>query len=119
MAHANGQNGNVSFTNLTAGTKGWSLDYSADALETTDFADSGKRTYIAGLSGWSGSVDCVWDPANTAVPGDTATLTLTADTGDTYAGTAIMTGLSLSVDVAGVNTVSYSFQGSGTLTITL
>jgi len=119
MAEVAGYGGSISFTNLTAGAKGWTVDYTGDPLETTDFADAGVRTYIAGLTGWTATVSANWDAANTAVPGNSATLTLTADTGDTYAGTAIMTGLSASVSVDGVNQVNYSFQGSGTLTITL
>jgi hypothetical protein len=119
MAEVAGCGGSLTFTNLTAGVKNWTVNYTCDVLETTDFADNCKRTYIAGLSSWTATATANWDAANTADPGDSATLTLTADTGKTYAGTAIMTGLSVNVAVDGVNSVTYNFQGTGTLTITL
>lgn len=123
MAHMSGKTGTVSYTNLTAGMKSWTLNYTGDALESTDFADSGKRTYICGLTGGTATVEVVWDPANTAVPcAGIATLTLTADTtatADTYAANAIMTGMTVAVDVAGVNTATYTFQLSGLITVTL
>lgn len=123
MAHKSGKTGTVQYTNLTAGMKSWTLNYTGDALESTDFADSGKRTYICGLTGGTATVEVVWDPANTAVPcAGVATLTLTADTtstADTYAADAIMTGMTINVDVAGLITASYSFQLSGTITATL
>jgi hypothetical protein len=119
MAEVAGCGGSLTFTNLTAGVKNWTVNYACDVLETTDFADSCKRTYIAGLTGWTATATANWDAANTADAGDSAMLTLTADTGKTYAGTAIITGLDVNVAVDGVNTASYTFQGSGTLTITL
>ena len=52
MAEISGKAGEVQVAGATvAGIKSWSVDYVADALETTDFGDSGHRTYIAGLDG--------------------------------------------------------------------
>ncbi len=119
MAEVAGYGGSITYTNLTAGVKSWTVDYVADMLETTDFGDSGKRTYAAGLSGWTATAEVNWDAANTAAPGDSASLTLTADTGDTYVGTALIASMSVGVSVDGLNTATYSFQGSGALTITL
>ena len=118
MAEIAGKAGSITFTGLTVGVKSWTLDYTADALEITDFADSGNRTYIVGLKGWTAAAEGNWDAANTAVPGvDPASLVLTATTGKTYTGNAILISLALSEPVDGVVTASYSFQGSGALTI--
>lgn len=123
MAHVSGKTGSITFTNLTLGIKSWSLNYTADAIETTDFADSGKRTYLIGLTGGTATAEGFWDPGNTAVPGaGIATLTLTADTtatADTYAASAIMTGMVINVAVDGVNTATFTFQLTGTITATL
>ena len=52
MAEVTGVGGSITFTNLTAGVKSWTLDYTGDAPEITDFADS-NRTYTAGLTVWT------------------------------------------------------------------
>ena len=38
----------------------WSFDKVCDMLETTDYCDSGHRTYIANLKGWTGSAERHW-----------------------------------------------------------
>ena len=117
MAEVKGTAGSITYTNLTAGTRSWSLNYTADTHETTDFADAGVGTYLGGITRWNATVTANWDAANTAAPGDSATLTLTVTSGKTYAGTAIITGMTPSTDVQGIAQVTYTFQGSGTLTI--
>ena len=119
MAEAAGYGGSITYTNLTAGVKQWSLNWTVDPLETTDFGDSGNKTYIRGLKGWTATVTANWDAANTADPDDSATLTLTAASGKTYAGTALLIGVGPVVEVAGVNQCTYTFQGTGALVATL
>ncbi len=119
MAAVHGKNGSVTFTNLTAGVRSWTWNGDAEAVESTSLADAGQRTYVVGLKGWNASVEANWDAANKAREGDSATLTLTAATGDTYVGTAIITSMSVSVGVGGVNTATYQFQGTGACTVTL
>jgi len=101
---------------LVAGMKSWSLDYVADALETTDFADSGRRTYIVGLSGWSGSFEGYKDGVPlTLVSNALLELRETTTTTQKWTGAAIITGLHESVSVDGVVTMAYDFQGTGIL----
>jgi len=126
--HLSGKAGNVYSTTaggtltgevIVAGMKSWTVDYTADALDTTDFADSGLKTYIAGLSGWSGSFEGYKDGAPGLVPGTAYVLDLRESTDSTqkYTGTALITGLHGSASVDGVVTLAYDFQGSGTLTV--
>lgn len=119
MAEVAGKTGTLTFTGLTAGVKSWGLDLKGDTLETTDYSDSGHRTYIAGLDGWTASCELNWDTANTVSIGDSATLDLKI-VGDTekYSGTALVTGISISSNVDGVVTATISFQGSGECTLT-
>jgi hypothetical protein len=127
MAEVHGKAGSITLASLTVGVKSWSLSYTADAPETTDFADAvatgNTRTFIPGLRTWTATVEANWDAANTLAPGDAAaTLTLTANsaaTADTYSGSAICTGLTVGVSYDGVNTATYTFQGTGALTVTL
>lgn len=116
MAEVKGCSGSLTFTNLTAGVKAWTLDYQQEVLETTDFADSCARTYMAGFTGWTATATANWDAANTAKPGDSATLTLTVTSGKTYSGTALVTGLAVNTNVQGIVEATYTFQGTGALT---
>ena len=100
------------------GIKSWTVDYVSDALETTDFADSGLKTYIAGISGWSGSFEGFKDGAPTSIGSEIA-LILSASTAATqdYTGQAILTGSHETVSVDGVVSISYDFQGTSTLNV--
>ena len=118
MAEVRGCNGSVTFTNLNAGAKSWTLDYTSEVLETTDFGDNCSRTYIAGFKGWTATVECNWDATNTVAPGDSATLTLDVDGTHNYSGTALVTGASYTVPVDGLATATFTFQGTGDLTTT-
>lgn len=119
MPEVKGCGGSVTFTNLTAGAKAWTLNWTNTPLDTTDFADACATTAIAGFTEWNATVTCNWDAANTADPGDSATLTLTVASGKYYSGTALLTGISVNTNVAGVVEATYTFQGNGTLTPTL
>src|SRR3989304_7837044 len=52
-----GKAGQVDAASEVLGIKSWTLDYTADALEATDFDDAGVKAYIIGGSGWSGSFE--------------------------------------------------------------
>lgn len=119
MANISGKAGLVQVGTATAtveGIKSWSVDYTGDALETTDFGDSGHKTYIPGIDGWSGSFSGFKDGAPQAI-GTLVALILkeSATTGQQYSGSAIITGAHPSVDVDGVVGISYDFQGSAAL----
>jgi len=116
MAELAGKHGSVTGI-ATAGTsiKNWSMSLAGDALETTDFDDSGARTYIPGLTGWSGSFECNYSTGNTAVPGSTGTIICKTSTGTVglFTGGIIITGMDVSTPIDGVVTQSYTFQGTG------
>ena len=121
MAEVVGKSGSITCTNLTAGVKAWSLNLVGDTLETTDYADSGHRTFIAGLDGWTGSCEVNWDTANSSLAvGETIDALIFSVVGATekYTGEAIVTGISVSSSVDGLVTMSVSFQGSGACTLT-
>ena len=120
MAQISGKAGEVQVAAATvAGIKSWSVDYVSDALETTDFGDSGHRTYIPGLDGWSGSFEGFKDGAPTGIGTEVALILkeLTTETGAKYTGQAILTGSHPTIDVDGVVAISYDFQGTGLLTV--
>jgi hypothetical protein len=114
----------------------WSANYTVETVDSTTFDSSGFREFeptiqsMTGAFGGHGQFD-----ATTTAPipaalvdggvlatGDLAstkaTVTLTATTGCTLAGTAIITGLSFSRDVAGKLEITGELQFSGPITQT-
>lgn len=118
MASVAGKNGSITFTGLTAGVKGWTLNYVGEVADTTKYSDQPTRTFLGTVSTWTATATGFFDTANTAVPLSSATLTLTVTSGETYSGTAIVTNMEVVSSVDGVTTCNWTFQGSGVLTIT-
>lgn len=118
MAEVSGKNGSVSFTGASGSIHSWTISLVGDALETTDFDDSsGGRSYIPGLTGWSGSFDAYYSTGNTSVPGTSATGTVilrtTTGTVGLFTGDIIITGTDVTTPIDGIVTQSYTFQGTG------
>lgn len=127
MAVHKGSEGTVKIgANAIAEIRSYSLEESADTLETTTMGDS-ARTYLPSLSTFSGSVDVYWDETDTTGQG---ALTIGAEvtlnvypegdtSGDTYyTGSAIVTGVTRSGSFDGMVEASISVQGTGALTST-
>lgn len=101
-----------------AGINSWNIDYVCDALETTDFAAAGARSYIAGCTGWSGSFSGYKDGAPLSIGSQYGgEFAESATTTQMWKGTIIITGVHPSINFDGVVEYSYDFQGSGDLTI--
>jgi hypothetical protein len=98
------------------GIKSWTLDYNADTLETTDFADAGVKSYIIGGSGWAGTFEGYKDGVPLSL-GTSIILALgeSLTPGQQWIGDAFITGISPSVSHDGIVSYSYTFQGSGAL----
>jgi len=124
--HISGKLGNVYATTsgtattncvIVAGMKSWTVDYTQDALDTTDFADAGIKTFIAGLSGWSGSFEGFKDGAPVALGLQTLLeLRESTATSQYWTGAALITGMHASAAADGLVSLSYDFQGTGALT---
>ena len=119
MARLAGTAGDVTIAaGSVTGIKSWTLDYVAEALDTTGFDSSGVRTYIPGLKGWSGSFEGYKNGAPSAIGAEVAlVLKESATATQKFNGQAIITGLSANTSVDGIVTYSYSFTGTGALTV--
>ena len=104
----------------------FSIEETADTLETTTMGDS-ARTYSPSLTQFTGSVDVFWDETDTSGQGALtigAEVTINfypegATTGDTYyGGTAIVTGITINSSFDGLVEASLTLQGDGALTKT-
>lgn len=117
-----------------AEVRNYSIEITADTIETTTMgaANSG-RTYVKGLSTFSGTADVYWDDshfdASTGVDldglvngavgaGSVALIVYPEGTGSNWNGDIIITGYSITASMDGLIEASISFQGDGQLTYT-
>ena len=99
------------------GIKSWTLDYTSDTLEATDFDDAGIKAYIIGGSGWSGSFEGYKDTTPLGI-GSEVYLVLGESTTayQNWIGKVIITACHPTTDISGIVSYSYDFQGTGELT---
>lgn len=120
---------------VVAGVRNFSVDITADTIETSTMGVD-VRTYVKGMSSWSGSADIYLDTANlaggasviaalnpavssTAVGDSPITVELYLNgTANKFSGEVIVTGYSASSSMDGLVEATISFQGSGALAFT-
>lgn len=139
MSILTGNNGVVKIDNASgtptaiAGVRNFSVDIKADTIETSSMGTD-ARTYVKGMSSFSGSADIYFDAANYtggasvvaalnptvgAVGDSPLTVELYLNgTADKFSGEIIVTGYSVKSSFDGLVEASISFQGSGAMTFT-
>lgn len=127
MANHTGQAGLVKIgTDIVGSVTGFSLDTTGDVIESSNLGST-ARSYMAGRTSFTASVDANFDEADTSgqlalTVGSTVALKLYpegADSGDYYwSGSAIVTGESHSVTLDDLIKSSMTLQGTGVLTRT-
>ena len=127
MATFKGNDGVVLIgTDVMAEVISFSVDETADTIEDTTMGDTSK-TYKASFTDFTATVETYFDDTDTAqqavTAGDSVTLNLQME-GNTSSdhkltGTAIVTSRSIGVTSDGINTATYSLQGTGGLTETV
>ena len=98
-----GSGGSITFASgYTQHVREWSVDWSAEELEVTAFADTGRK-YIPGFQGATGTYTAYLDSDQAMIaPGAAAAAaTLTYATGRFLSGNIIITNISLGVHVDG------------------
>ena len=106
------------------GFSSWSLNTSADAIDTTGFTNDGVKEFIAGCTSWNGSIEGsaadqaadLFIGAGGLRPGATITVKLFINATKFYTGSAIVTSMNPSTDVNDAVKWSVNFQGTGALT---
>ena len=126
MANHKGSEGVIKIGgNTMAEVTGWTLTQSSSTIENTELSDT-TRSYLSGLSEYSGTVDCHWDETDTngqvaCTIGASVALYFYpegATSGDTYfSGTALVTGITRNASVDSLVESSLTFQGTGALAI--
>ena len=102
----------------------FTIETTGDVVESTKMADAAK-TFIAGRTSFSGSLEMHFDEADSVQTQLTAGASITfkllpegSSTGDRkFEGSSVITGMSVSQPLDGIVTRSVTFQGTGALTI--
>jgi predicted secreted protein len=138
MAVLTGNNGVVKIDASIGGSlatvlnvRNFSVDITADTIETSTMGVD-VRTYVKGMSSWSGSADIYVDTANLtggasaiapliATGGTVGEATASVElylnnTANKFSGEVIITGFSVSSSMDGLVEGTISFQGSGAVT---
>jgi predicted secreted protein len=116
-----------------AAVRNFSIELTSDTIETSTMGVD-VRTYVKGMSSWSGSADIYFDPASSGghfnthavlnpTSGTVGQSTLTfegylADTAAKFSGEVIVTGFTVNSTMDGMVEASISFQGSGACAFT-
>tara|TARA_B100001939_G_scaffold146244_1_gene126732 strand:- start:159 stop:545 length:387 start_codon:yes stop_codon:yes gene_type:complete len=124
MATHHGKEGVVKAGGTAIGElTGFTLETTADVVEDTQLSDATK-SFVAGRTSFSGSLDMSYDetdsPQQTLTVGSTIAFILLPE-GDTsgdesFTGSGIVTGMSVTNGMDAVITRSITFQGTGALT---
>jgi hypothetical protein len=123
MAKISGQAGTATFKGVEYYITGWTVDIEGEVIDVTDSSNTTWKEFLAsGFKSWSGTFEGFQETAVTdpTIGGTAASLVLELDGTRNYTGNAIITGVSTSLDVPGAEAVTktYTFQGTGTLTLT-
>lgn len=109
-----------SATEIT-GCQSWSIDYTYDVVNTTDFADSGVSTFLPGVSSWTGSfvvkkngavdTDSIIGTAFSALFGESDT------SYQVWTGDAICVGVHAAISFDSYPEYTFDLQGTGGLNV--
>lgn len=138
MATLTGNNGKITIGGTQVlNVKTYSVDIKADTIETSSMGTD-ARTYLKGLSSWSGSADVIVDTANLTgganaiaqliatggAVGDAAVAvvfsldSVGSPTGKQFSGNALITGFNVKSSMDGLVEATVAFQGNGSVTFT-
>ena len=142
MAILTGNNGQIKLSKTVGGSvdstkiaavRNFSVELTRDTIENTTMGVD-VRTYINGMSSWSGSADIYFDSAatsghldyfpvlnptqGTVGQGTVAVELYLNDSAGKFNGNIIITGFTVNASMDGMVEASISFQGSGSCTFT-
>lgn len=136
MATYTGENGRVEITqadssgvgtNTVAQVRSWTVEHTKDVIEDTVMGDA-ARTYKSGLHSFTGSMEVLYDEAQTGTtnafdPSQDTAITVefytdaAGGSGQKFSGSVIVTSVSRTASFDDMITATVNFQGTGALTI--
>ena len=128
MAAITGKNGTISYAGgSVARINSWSLDVDTNMHDVTSFTTDAVawREFTDGITGWSGSIDGIFDPTSTGqnnmivatLAPTTAAVVFELDkvAGGSFTGSIFLNSLSAGSDIDGTADMGWSVQGTGAL----
>ena len=124
MATHHGKEGVVTAGGATVGElTGFTLETTGDVVEDTQLSDATK-SFVAGRTSFSGTLEMHYDetdsPQQTLTAGSSISFVLlpegNASGDESFTGTGIVTGMSVTNGMDAIISRSVTFQGTGTLT---
>jgi len=116
MARITGNDGNFSLATFNMVANSWSMTVTPNVTDVTGFGDTYKQA-VTGMATFSGSASGFLDSSSSpkievsALEGQAGVVVvLTAASGCTWTGTAIMTNCAVNANKNGDTTVSWDFQ---------
>ena len=112
-----------------ASLQSWTLEHAADAIETSAMGTALTKSFLPGQTSFSGSAEALWNDDDTSMDsiqtslssGDTTFFIklypVGTSAGDFYSGSIVITGVSITASLNSPIGFSFSFQGTGTLTL--
>lgn len=126
MAKFSGAKGYVGVSTAVAGINQWSMDYTVDMLETTDFSVSGVAAYIPGVSRASGTFSGYKDGAPKGLGTvstvdlwlvESASAAVASSEAKVWKMSAYINGIHPSANFDGIVGIAYDFQATGAVTL--
>jgi len=118
MARVSGWGGDLLAPGIIAGVREWSIDYNADALDSSGFDGGQPKTFKTGQTEWSGSFNGFKDGVPLAIGAELAGEFQESAVGtQVWTGQIIITNIGAGAAVDGLVTYNYTFQGTGVLTV--
>ncbi len=126
MTKFSGAKGYVGASTAIAGINQWSMDYTVDMIETTDFSVAGVAAYIPGINRWSGTFSGFKDGAPKALGTTTAvdlwllesaTAAIASSETKVWKGSAYISGIHPTTNFDGIVSYAYDFQGTASITV--
>lgn len=123
MANISGEDGAATLTAGAINITSWTVTKTAEVQNTTNSGtENNAKTFIpSGFTEWSGSMEGLvetGDAGGETVGDDPAALVLTAKSGVTWTGNAIITSATFVCVVAGTDSLKYSYTFQGTAALT-
>mgnify|MGYP003138286511 FL=1 len=112
-----------------ASLQSWTLEQAADAIETSSMGTSLTKSFLPGQTSFSGSAEALWNDDDTSQESIQTALSSGDSTffiklyptgvsaGDFYSASIVITGVSITSSLNSPIGFSFSFQGTGTLTL--
>ena len=118
MARVEGYGGDLLAPGIIAGVREWSIDYVANAIDSSGYDGGQPKTFKVAQTEWSGTFSGFKDGVPLAIGAELAAeFQESAVATQKWTGTIVITNIGGASSVDGLVLYSYTFQGTGVLVV--